>query len=96
MRRKKFPNGFRSWMETHHEVVSYITGAVMLDNHKDSAITRIQYGLGSAGLYDLGKEWTNEFERIHKGRKWDGEFFDEIEAFCEFKNNEVLPTSLIS
>lgn len=82
----QFPNGFKSWNETHYEVAAFI-GNKMADVTEDSEIQRTNYTQGSFGLYDLALEWTNEFELKNKGREWDGEFFDEIELFCEQKNN---------
>jgi hypothetical protein len=91
----KFPNGFTSWMETHHEVVAFITKQLMVFDHTAAInqdaphkIYETASEVGTYGMYDLAKAWTNEFEELNKGRKWDGDgdYFDEIEKFCEQKN----------
>lgn len=81
-----FTNGFRKWMETHHEIVSFIAGRLAVT--EDTEVHRTSYGHGTNGLYELALDWTNEFETKHKGHDWDGDdFWDVIEAFCTEKNN---------
>jgi hypothetical protein len=88
--KKKFPNGLTNWIETHHEVVAYITSQQMTDNGKPTTIKEIEQTRGTGGLYELAEKWTDEFETIHKGREWDGEFFDEIETFCVARTLDYL------
>lgn len=88
-----FPNGFDSWYETHHEVVSFMTN-ILRDRSEipqdDTSVIWDEVDSGGTGrLYELAKEWTDEFEQKNKGRKWDGEFFDEIWEFCNRKNNNI-------
>lgn len=80
----KMPNGFRCWMETFYEVVSYIERAN--SSPRDSYIKKVREKEGTTGLYDLAEQWTNEFEELNEGRQWDGEFFDEVEDFCTDKD----------
>jgi hypothetical protein len=80
----KFPNGFTSWVETHHEVVEYLTNTLRLGYTCPIALAR-QQEQGTGGLYELGEELTDKFEALNKGREWDGEFFDELEDFLEQK-----------
>jgi hypothetical protein len=80
---KEFPNGFTSWQETHFEIVAYIT------NNREGEVGEIYQNVsdyGTGGLYELAEKWTDEFEKLNEGRAWDGEFFDEIEQFCNKKN----------
>lgn len=81
-----FPNGFDSWMETHHEIVSAIAR-----NPEDAhnKVNDIEATKGTGGLYEFAKELTDKFEEKYKGKEWDGELFDAIEEFIEeeFKNN---------
>lgn len=77
---KKLPNGFASWQETHYEIVSMLTVACVNEN---SIITEFNEKHGTGGLYELAEEWTFKFEKQTKGREWDGEFFEEIEAFFD-------------
>jgi hypothetical protein len=82
---KPFPNGFDSWQETHYEVVAEITRIALADEGfglvNETATTQ-----GTGGLYELAKQLTDEFETLHAGRDWDGEFFDEIWEFLATKN----------
>lgn len=86
MSKKKFPDGFDNWYETHHEVVTYISLVLQSRTGEDCEIMKVEYTQGTGGIYELAKEWTDEFEKLNKGREWDGEFFDEIEKFCNNKN----------
>ena len=85
MTHKYFPNGFTSWAETHHEIVYEVEQMRDSDNMHD-LIVDIQQSKGTGGFYELCIDWTDEFERLNKGREWDGEFFQEIE---EFINNKI-------
>jgi hypothetical protein len=37
-------------------------------------------------------EWAEEFEQKNKGREWDGEYLDEIDAFAVKKMREFVAT----
>lgn len=78
MKRKELPNDFESWQETHFEIVSMITLDLEKGNNKVEEISETQ---GTGGLYTLAKQLTDKFEKLHEGREWDGEFFEEIEYF---------------
>jgi hypothetical protein len=63
--------------------------AIVLTLDKDDSLaTKIQEKRGHGGLYELAEAWANEFEEKHKGREWDGEFFDEIDKFLDEKFSE--------
>ena len=83
--KKEFPNGFTSWMETHHEVVEFIAAATMENEYANGAIARTHATHGTGGVYELAEQWTDVFERLHKGREWDGEYFETIEKFLTEK-----------
>jgi hypothetical protein len=78
----KAVNGITSWQETHFEMVQAI---VLTLETSDSVASRVQDAEGHGGLYELAEEWTNEFEDRHKGRAWDGEYYDEIDKFLDEK-----------
>ena len=82
---KEFINGFASWQETHFEVVSIIVIELAKDKTTSTVIEKCYYGQGTGGVYELAEDLSNEFEKIHKDRKWDGDFFDEIENFLNTK-----------
>ena len=81
---KQFENGFESWHETHFEVVAMIT-QMRESNNMPSTLIEINETQGTGGFYELAYDLTNEFEKMHSGRAWDGDFFDEIEAFLQSK-----------
>jgi hypothetical protein len=83
---KNFPNGFESWAETHHEVVSAITLTMNQDEYPIK-LEEIQLSQGSGGIWEFCIELTDEFEKLNDGRVWDGEFYDEIEEFINSKIN---------
>lgn len=77
---KNFPNGFASWQETHYEIVTAI--ALELDKAKPSGVAaETRESQGTNGLFTLAEELTDKFELLHKGREWDGEFFEAITDF---------------
>lgn len=90
IKEKKFPNGFTSWMETHHEIVAAITetlfvGRMEKERQTISVVSKRYSEQGKGGMYELAEELTDEFEKMNEGREWDGEFFDEIEEFINQK-----------
>ena len=78
---KEFPNGFLSWMETHHEVVSFLTLNYERDQTHNGKVSRILEEQGTGGLYEFAEDLTDKFENENKDRFWDGDFFEEIESF---------------
>jgi hypothetical protein len=82
--KKLLPNGFRDWVETHHEIVCTIHA--LIDN--DTIPQRIQNILdteGVAGMYDLGIELTTDFCNTYKDREWNGDWIDTIIDFVNEK-----------
>jgi hypothetical protein len=85
---KHFPNGFDSWMETHYEVVQAITLKLAdEDMEEDSALYERLEEEGTAGMYMLSEELTDEFEKEYKGAIWgaDFDYYDTIEHFLDQK-----------
>lgn len=83
---KIFVNGFTSWMETHHEIVSAITFS--LEFPEQYVWPLVQNRLseqGTGGLYELAEELTDEFEKRHEGHEWDGDWIDAIDDFIKEK-----------
>ena len=66
-----FPNGFINWVETYSEIIRYLTS-----NNK---YNKVHFG------YHKFKDWAFEFEQLHKGRFWDGDWLDEVHVFTEKK-----------
>lgn len=84
---ERFPNGFDSWYETHHELVSMAALHLKYDI-ANSVIFKTQESEGQFGVHELIKNWTDEFELTNKGRSWDGEFLEEVEKFFNKKCNK--------
>lgn len=78
---EKFPNGFESWMETHHEIVAGITLRVQDLDRAPIGLYDLYDKHGTGGMYELAEELTDKFEKQYKGKEWDGEYFDVIEEF---------------
>lgn len=86
MKNKEFPNGFTSWMETHHEVVSEINSLIWadtFDQDSDGIIEERFREQGIGGMYELAEELTDAFEKQFEGVVWgeELEYFDTIETF---------------
>lgn len=82
-----FPNGFTSWHETHFEIVEAIT-VIMLgySDNQHNIVSQKQKDGGRSALYELAKELTDEFEKLHIGEKWEElDWYDTIEAFIKEK-----------
>jgi hypothetical protein len=82
---KNFPNGFTSWMETHHDLVSWINTELMRD-YPSGLIEEVMSTKGRGGMYELAEELTDRFEKMHEGYEWDGDYFDTIEEFMDDMN----------
>jgi len=86
---EQFPNGFEDWHETHFEMVKAIVET--LDKSTGGVIHKVAEEEGTGGLYELAKEWTNEFETMHIGKDWgaseevDDNFIDCIDKFISNK-----------
>lgn len=83
---KIFPDGFESYLETHFEMVSFISHQTDRIDGAENFVTDIAETQGTGGLYVLAQKWTDEFELLHKGREWDGEYFDALDEFFKTKN----------
>ena len=81
---KQFPNGFQSWMETHHDIVEAITMIMAHDQPTGTANDRHE-AEGHGGLYELGLELTDKFENKYCGIEWgtDIEYMDTMDEFIK-------------
>jgi hypothetical protein len=78
---KQFPNGFSSWAETHHEIVSIVTLAMENSKTMPISLEEIQMQSGTGGIWELCIDLTDQFEELNRDREWDGEFFEEVYEF---------------
>ena len=77
------------WLETYAEVCFAIGNELGKD--KDQApLIKHQYEEGGRGrIWELAESLTNEFEKMHEGQQWDGEWFDAVDDFLEERFNEL-------
>jgi hypothetical protein len=82
-------NGFRSWAETHHEIVTIINYQLDRDvkifGQMPRLLDEILSTEGTGGIYDLCIDLTTEFEKIHEDRVWDGDWLDAVIEFVHEK-----------
>jgi hypothetical protein len=83
-KKASIPNGFRDWVETHHEVVCTIHALITNDTMPIRLLDIID-AEGMGGLYDLGIDLTNEFCNTYENRVWDGDWVDTIIEFINAK-----------
>lgn len=79
-------DAFRSWAETHHEIVTIVT--YQLDEiygQRPRLLDEILSTEGTGGIYDLCIDLTTEFEKIHEDRVWDGDWLDAVIEFVQEK-----------
>lgn len=72
------------WIETFYQIAAILNYPEFEPLH-----THIRDNGGMAELCTQTTIWINEFEKMNEGRQWDGEFFEEVEAFMHTKLNEV-------
>ena len=71
------------YLETYHEITRCIWEAIDSDFLNEIKLVYDQNGTGA--MYELARAYTDEFQRLHHDRQWDGDFFDEIENFMNLK-----------
>lgn len=74
----------REFLETHFEVCNALT-LYVAKLERDGKTLECIKSVGCTSLYDLSICWAVEFDKLHNGREWDGEFFDEIDRFMQRK-----------
>ena len=76
------------YLEAYFDIVQYITRE--LDNHFEmiTVISKRKYEQGSGGMYELAKEWADEFTEKYKDVAWgeEIEYYDTIEEFLTQQN----------
>jgi len=84
-----FHGNFNNWLDTFFHL------ACMIQNNYDenwnndsvSQVKITQDIAGHSGLMELAKDWTIQFEEIHKSHNWEElDFYETIEAFFNSKN----------
>lgn len=82
---RKYHEKIRSFLDTHYIVSSMVAFANDADEDNAAVLYRKNHGL--AALRELAEEWTEEFEKTHEGRLWDGDWEDTVRSFV---NNKLL------
>ncbi len=76
--------GFDDYLETYFEIVGGIFYAM---NSQEPSVVRLRYEeQGRGGMYNLAKEWADEFHSLHSDTKWDGDWIEVLEEFFNSKN----------
>lgn len=87
---KKFVNGFESWSEAFFLLTDHLSTALIDDESPQNAkLVYLREQVGFIGLCPEVEGWADEFEKLHEGREWDGEFYDEIDEFFKKKVSEL-------
>lgn len=89
----EFPNGFNNWHETHYFISIHVD---QTEEVEGTLAFRRRERQGMGALWELAEELTNEFERLHEGRAWDGEWMDELEQWLISKNAQEKSPLVIS
>lgn len=80
-----------SWLETFFHLTCEIQSNYD-ENWNTDQITEVkttQSLYGHTGLFDLAKQWTNEFEAAHKNTNWEEtDFYETLEEFFNEKNKQ--------
>lgn len=77
-------NNVEDYLETYHEITAYITLALYED--KKCVVTQRYADQGHGGMYELAKEWADEFHSLHAETEWDGEWLEVLDEFFNNKN----------
>lgn len=77
---KHFPNGFNNWIQTHFEIVTAIAIELRKD-YPSGKVGKIYDAQGTAGMYELAENLTDEFEALYEGKEWYDEYLHTIDAF---------------
>lgn len=72
------------YLETHFEIVQAITIEWLKDEPQGKVKERHEE-CGHGGLYELAKELTDKFEKLHENTEWDFTigYFETLEEFIE-------------
>jgi len=73
-----------SFLETHYRISEILAWENNLDKPCE-LIEETQAKEGMYGIYQLAKEYTIDFQQLHKNREWDGEFLDVVDDFMKEK-----------
>ncbi len=76
------------YLETYFEIVESITLAMQFDT--DTVVHQVYAAQGRGGLYELAKQWTDEFQSLYGDREWDSEWLDVITDFFNSKNKLTI------
>lgn len=76
------------YLETHFDVVGFIIAERQTDYDTNSKVDLTIREKGLGGLYELAKEWTDEFTEKYKDEVWGEkfEYYDTLEVFLNNKN----------
>ena len=73
-----------NYLETHFEIVQAIT-IEWLKGNPQGKVKEKQEESGHGGLYELAKDLTDKFEKLHENTEWGFElgYFETLEEFIK-------------
>lgn len=75
----KIPNGWSSFIETHHEICFAM--AILDQDDNSPVMVQAHETEGLGGIYELSESLAHKFEAEHKGYDFDGDYMDKMEEF---------------
>ena len=72
------------YLETYHEITALIYSE--LESDHDCVVRQRYAEQGHGGMYELAKEWADEFHSLHADTEWDGEWLETLDEFFNNKN----------
>lgn len=84
-----FHGNFDNWLDTFFQLSCLIQNNYD-ENWNNDSVSQVkitQSTMGHSGLMELAKDWTIQFEEIHKAHNWeDLDFVETLEVFFNSKN----------
>lgn len=75
-----YPNGWRNWFETCVEM-TLLVGQDLAAHPAPKKLEEYREAGGYTAIHDVVLTLTNGFEKLYKGRFWDGEWLEAVEQY---------------
>lgn len=77
------------YLQTYYEVVTWIEYFI---REKHPGVTDFYNKNGMRAKWELAKDITDKFERMHAGRVWGGDWIDAVDEFVKTEIDRLNPT----
>lgn len=85
----KFQQGMNAYqtdgLHSYSETLAFIVAEIYSDKKLLPLFEKQNEDMGLIERLNICIAYAKEFEQIHEGREWDGEYYDEIEYFINSK-----------